>query len=72
VSELFAVPVDGCGLAAERWPGVGRLTPLPPSGPDRAYQQRFAPLGLLEPVSPYADCPPSLAQALTAGAGAAP
>ena len=44
---------------------------FPPSEPDRAYQQRFAPLGLLEPVSPYADCPPSLAQALTAGADAA-
>lgn len=21
MSELFTVPVDGCGLAAERWPG---------------------------------------------------
>ena len=31
---------------------------FPPSGPDRAYQQRFAPLGLLEPTSPYPDCPP--------------
>jgi len=44
---------------------------FPPSEPDRAYQQRFAPLGLLDPVSPYADCPPGLAWALTAGAGAA-
>ena len=44
---------------------------FPPSRPDRAYQQRFAPLGLLEPVSPYADCPPGLARALTAGADAA-
>jgi hypothetical protein len=44
---------------------------FPPSGPDRAYQQRFAPLGLLDPASPYADCPPGLAKALTSGAGAA-
>ena len=44
---------------------------FPPSEPDRVYQQRFAPLGLLEPVSPYADCPPGLAGAMTAGADAA-
>ncbi len=44
---------------------------FPPSEPDRAYQQRFAPLGLLEPVSHYPDCPPGLALALTAGAHAA-
>ena len=44
---------------------------FPPSGPDQAYQQRFAPLGLLDPTSPYPDCPPELAKALTAGAGAA-
>ena len=44
---------------------------FPPSGADRAYQHRFAPLGLLDAASPYADCPPALAAALTAGAGAA-
>jgi hypothetical protein len=44
---------------------------FPPSGPDRAYQQRFAPLGVLDVVSPYADCPPELARALIAGADAA-
>jgi hypothetical protein len=44
---------------------------FPPSGPDQAYQKRFTPLGLLDPVSPYADCPPDLARALTAGADAA-
>ena len=44
---------------------------FPPSGPDQAYQKRLAPLGLLEEASPYADCPPELAQALTAGADAA-
>jgi hypothetical protein len=43
---------------------------FPPSGPDHAYQQRFAPLGLLEPASPYVDCPPGLARALTTGADA--
>ena len=44
---------------------------FPPSGPDQAYQQRFAALGLLDSASPYPDCPPELAKALTAGAGAA-
>ena len=44
---------------------------FPPSGPDRAYQQRFAPLGLLGPATSYTDCPPGLAEALTAGADAA-
>jgi hypothetical protein len=40
---------------------------FPPSGPDQACQEQFASLGLLDAVSPYADCPPDLAQALTAG-----
>ncbi|KPM53635.1 hypothetical protein CcI49_35565 [Frankia sp. CcI49] len=40
---------------------------FPPAGPDFAYQQRFAPLGLLDEASPYADAPPELAKALTAG-----
>ncbi len=44
---------------------------FPPSGPDRAYEQRFAPLGLLGPATSYTDCPPGLAEALTAGADAA-
>jgi hypothetical protein len=44
---------------------------FPPSSQDQDYQQRFAPLGLLDPVSPYADCPPELARALTTGADAA-
>ena len=44
---------------------------FPPSGPDRAYQQRFAPLGLLGPATSYTDCPPGLAEALTVGADAA-
>ena len=44
---------------------------FPPSGPDRAYQQRFAPLGLLGPAISYTDCPPGLAEALTVGADAA-
>ena len=41
---------------------------FPPSAADQAYQQRFASLGLLDPESRYADCPPDLARALTAGA----
>jgi hypothetical protein len=47
------------------------LRAFPPSAPDRAYQQRFAPLGLLDPTSPYADCAPDLERALTAGAESA-
>jgi hypothetical protein len=43
------------------------LRAFPPAEPDRSYQQRFAPLGLLEPAPPYADPPAELAQALTAG-----
>ncbi len=41
---------------------------FPPSVEDQKYQRSFAPLGLLEPASPYTNCPPELAQALTAGA----
>lgn len=44
---------------------------FPPSSQDQAYQQRFAPLGLLDPDPPYGNCPPELARALTAGAEAA-
>jgi hypothetical protein len=47
------------------------LQAFPPSGSDQAYQKRFTPLGLLDPVSPCADCPPDLARALAAGADAA-
>jgi hypothetical protein len=43
---------------------------FPPSAEDQEYQQRFAPLGLFDPVSPYPDCSHELARALTAGAGA--
>ena len=44
---------------------------FPPSAQDQDYQQRFAPLGLLDPASPYDHCPQELAQALTAGQTAA-
>jgi hypothetical protein len=44
---------------------------FPPSAADRGYQQRFAPLGLLDVASPYPHCPPGMANALTAGADAA-
>ena len=43
---------------------------FPPSEPDQAYQRRFAPLGLLDAYTPYADCPPDLAKALAEGADA--
>lgn len=44
---------------------------FPPSSQDQAYQQRFAPLGLLDPGSPYGNCLSELARVLTAGAEAA-
>ena len=43
---------------------------FPPSDADRAYQQRFAPLGLLDRTTPYGECPPELAAALSEGAAA--
>ena len=42
---------------------------FPPSAQDQDYQLRFAPLGLLDPASPFAGCPAELAQALTGGPG---
>ena len=44
---------------------------FPPSAQDQDYQQRFAPLGLLDRDSPYSDSPPWLARALTEGADTA-
>ncbi len=44
---------------------------FPPSEADHVYQQRFAPLGLLDDASPYLGCPAGLASALAEGAGAA-
>ncbi len=44
---------------------------FPPSGPDRVYEQRFTPIGLLDATSPYPDCPAGLAKALAAGAESA-
>jgi hypothetical protein len=40
---------------------------FPPAARDRVYQQRFEPLGLLEPASPYVDADPAFAAALTEG-----
>lgn len=40
---------------------------FPPSELDQGYQQRFSPLGLLDPALPYADPPAKLARALAAG-----
>jgi hypothetical protein len=44
---------------------------FPPAERDVAYQQRFAPLGLLDTDTPYADAGGGLAQALVAGRAAA-
>lgn len=44
------------------------MADFPPSAPDRAYQDRFQPLGLLEEgPSPYTAGDPALVQALTEG-----
>jgi hypothetical protein len=40
---------------------------FPPAERDRAYQQRFAPLGVLNADSPFADADPALAGALREG-----
>jgi hypothetical protein len=40
---------------------------FPPIGEDREYAEQFAPLGLLDPETPYRNCPPDLATALTEG-----
>ena len=67
IAEPTAVP-DGLAFFEQlrTW-----MQAFPPSEPDQAYQQRFASLGLLDLSSPYADCPPDLDGAITAGAGAA-
>lgn len=44
-----------------------RMAAFPPAPADLAYQQRFAPLGLLDAQSPYASPEPDLANALRAG-----
>ncbi len=46
------------------------MAAFPPSAADLAYQRRFAPLGLLEPASPYTDVDPQRGAALTAGLAA--
>jgi hypothetical protein len=44
------------------------LAAFPPAVPDRAYQERFRPIGVLDRDPPYADPPADLAEALTEGA----
>ena len=68
------VPPSGVPWPAAARPELGFFEQLrtwlrafPPAAPDQAYQQRFAPLGLLDPEPPYADPPAELARALTAG-----
>jgi hypothetical protein len=43
------------------------LLAFPPAAPDRDYQQRFGPLGLLDQDSPYQDAASDLADPLVAG-----
>lgn len=43
------------------------MAALPPSAAEQEYQQRFAPLGLLDAESPYVDADPALAETLAAG-----
>ncbi len=47
------------------------MAAFPPAPADVEHQARFAPLGLLEPDSPYVDADPALAHALIAGLAAA-
>ena len=44
-----------------------RMAAFPPAQADLTYQQRFAPLGLLDAQGPYAQPEPELAEALRAG-----
>jgi hypothetical protein len=43
------------------------MAAFPPASEDQSYQERFAPLGLLNATSPYVDPPSDLAQALAEG-----
>ena len=47
------------------------MAAFPPSPADQAYQQRFAPLGLLETATPYADLSADRTVQITAGLAAA-
>ena len=46
------------------------MAAFPPAAPDRDYQRRFEPLGLLDPDCPYRDAPADLADALIRGLAA--
>ena len=43
------------------------MAAFPPAAEDQSYQERFAPLGLLDATSPYVDPPADLAETLTRG-----
>ncbi len=78
--KLTPTSTEGLGLPQPEAAVVEDLGPFeqirvwmqafPPAQRDLDYQQRFAPLGLLDPVSPYVDPDPSLAAALAAGLAA--
>ena len=82
-SRLVLTPPEGAGAGLPLAdPAVARdlvafeqmrlwIQAFPPAERDVAYQQRFAPLGLLDTDTPYADAGGGLAQALVAGRAAA-
>jgi len=43
------------------------MASFPPSATDQIYQQRFAPLGLLDPTTPYIDMPTEKHEAIASG-----
>ncbi len=81
-AQLTLTPTGGAGnglpqpdgtVAAELLPFEQLrvwMQAFPPAARDLDYQQRFAPLGLLDPGTPYADPDPELAAALSAGLAA--
>lgn len=78
--EPFGAPTPAMGLPVPEAVPEGLaffeqmrtwMRAFPPGARDQDYQRRFAPLGLLDPASPYTRCAPELARALTAGQDAA-
>ena len=62
------VPDTGVPAALAFWEQLRVwMQAFPPAPPDQDYQQRFAPLGLLDAASPYVDPAPERAALLTQG-----
>lgn len=61
-------PSGEVGADLEFWESMRVwMREYPPAAPDQEYQQRFAPLGLLDAESPYRETEPELLGALNAG-----